>query len=84
MGVASDPPPRLVVNPSHDGDFVIAAHALLADAAAFGELESALRGTYPHTVVHQRVLDGETERVWYVYRDGRWSPPRAAAVGDER
>lgn len=44
------------------------------------ELQAVLRDRYPQTVVRSRDLSGETTSVWYVYRDGRWSPPEASAA----
>lgn len=44
------------------------------------ELQAALRDRYPRCVVRSRDLSGETASVWYVYRDGRWSPPGGAAT----
>jgi hypothetical protein len=59
-----------------------------------GDLEAALRESYPRAVVRPRdeVVNFGAERVWYAYRDGRYSPfvrtrwwedPAAATVSIE-
>jgi len=38
-------------------------------------LEQRLRERYPKATVHVRSLSNEPSIVWYVYRDGHWTPP---------
>jgi hypothetical protein len=68
--------PVLVVNPRTDASFVQFVHeqtdGLLADDPMV--LETRLRERYPATTVHARLLSSEPTTVWYVYRDGRWTP----------
>ena len=65
--------PILVVNPSQDREFHARAEAeVAAGAVSPGELQAALRVTYPNAVVRSRDLSGEKRVVWYVYREGRW------------
>jgi hypothetical protein len=66
--------PVLVVNPRSDESFVNLAEDLVGEADSPAELQAALRKTYPRTVVRQRVLAGEPTAVWYVYREGSWTP----------
>jgi hypothetical protein len=64
----------LILNPRHDAAFARLANELVADGTRAPEaLEAALRHTYPSATVRPRVLAGEPEVVWYVYRDGRWT-----------
>ena len=65
----------LVINPRSDKDFVARAEAAAADAATADELQGRLRANYPRTVVRLRQISGESDLVWYVYREGRWIPP---------
>jgi hypothetical protein len=37
-------------------------------------LQSRLRERHPAATVHVRLLSSEPSTVWYVYRDGRWTP----------
>jgi len=68
--------PVLVVNPRTDVSFVAFAREQLdgrseADPMA---LQGRLRARYPDAVVRVRVLANEPSVVWYVYRDGHWTP----------
>lgn len=68
--------PVLVVNPRADESFVKFVHEqldglLASDPAA---LQSRLRERYPEAVVRARGLANEPSIIWYVYRDGRWTP----------
>jgi hypothetical protein len=63
-----------------DENFASFVRDCAGDAAGPAELQTLLRDRYPQTVVRSRDLSGETTSVWYVYRDGRWSPPEASAA----
>lgn len=69
--------PVLIVNPSTDEAFVELARSCVASDTTPEALEAALRVTHPHSVVRPRELSHEPERVWYVYREGRWVPSEA-------
>lgn len=65
----------LMLNPSDDLAFDHTVRELSADVTLRPqELERALRRHYPDAVVRGRELSGETLDVWYVYRDGHWTP----------
>ena len=69
--------PILLVNPRTDLAFAELAREAMgtrpeADPAV---LESRLREQYPNATVHVRALSNEPTVVWYVYRDGHWTPP---------
>ena len=67
--------PLLIVNPSRDTRFVLLVAELTADETIdLSDLQSRLRATYPDAVVRRRELSSESTEMWYVYRDGRWSP----------
>lgn len=68
--------PTLVVNPSDDDGFSDYAHRLLTEWITIEEFHQRLRARYPRAVAHQRELSAESNRVWYVYREGRWVPSR--------
>jgi hypothetical protein len=65
----------LVVNPRTDDSFVEFVReqvdGLPDDPLA---LECRLRERHPDAAVHARVLSSEPSTVWYVYRDGHWTP----------
>lgn len=68
--------PVLVVNPRTDASFVEFVTEQIdglpdADPSA---LENRLRERHPAATVHVRALAGEPTTVWYVYRDGHWTP----------
>ena len=68
-------PPLLIVNPRSDVRFVELVAALTADGTFDqADLQTRLRATYPNAVVRRRELSSEATEMWYVYRDGRWSP----------
>jgi hypothetical protein len=75
--VRSRPDPILVINPRTDADFV---DLVLTDLKGLGSdptpelLEVALRRRYPGAVVRPRDLSHEPTVIWYVFRDGRWTP----------
>ena len=68
--------PVLVVNPRTDPLFVEFVREQLdrrlADEPA--TFQSRLRERYPEAVVRARELANEPTVVWYVYRDGHWTP----------
>jgi hypothetical protein len=67
--------PLLIVNPRSDTRFVQLVAELTADETIdLSDLQSRLRATYPEAVVRRRELSSESTEMWYVYRDGRWSP----------
>ena len=68
-------PPLLIVNPRSDARFVERVTELTADAGTDpAELQASLRADYPNAIVRPRELSSESTEMWYVYRDGRWSP----------
>ena len=77
--MARQQPPTLITNPATDGAFVTFAERLVATGVDDpGELQSRLRERYPQAVVRPRELSSERRVVWYVYRDGRWTPGEEA------
>ena len=70
----------LVLNPLHDREFVERARELHRDHPMPEDFQAALREYYPAAIVRRRDLTGEYE-AWYVYRDGRWTPPSRATGG---
>ena len=74
--------PVLIVNPIDDVRFTSDAHALLEGGDDTPpRLQRALRERYPRAVVRARGLSSEPSEVWYVYRDGRWTPPTGPGDG---
>jgi hypothetical protein len=68
-------PPLLIVNPRSDGRFVERVNELIADSGTDpSALQARLRAEYPNAIVRRRELSSESTEMWYVYRDGRWSP----------
>jgi hypothetical protein len=65
---------NLIVNPTTDAVFEEHARRLAATSADPQALEARLRQHYPQAVVRRRELSGEPFLMWYVYRDGHWSP----------
>jgi hypothetical protein len=67
--------PLLIVNPRSDVRFMQLVAELTADASTDpSQLQSWLRAVFPKAVVRRRELSSESTEMWYVYRDGRWSP----------
>lgn len=67
--------PVLIVNPRSDVRFVQLAAQLTDEIATQpGDLEAGLRSEFPNAIVRRRELSSEPTEVWYVYRDGRWTP----------
>jgi hypothetical protein len=67
--------PTLIINPIDDQIFAAYAHVLVEHGAlSVAELERRLRTIYPRATVHPRDLSGESMSIWYVYREGHWTP----------
>jgi DNA-binding HxlR family transcriptional regulator len=67
--------PVLIVNPRSDVRFGELVAKLTEDVPTSpAELEAQLRAEFPSTIVRRRELSSEPTEVWYVYRDGRWTP----------
>ena len=67
--------PTLIINPIDDQIFAVYARVLVEHGArSVVELERRLRTIYPLATVHPRDLSGESVPIWYVYRDGHWTP----------
>jgi hypothetical protein len=66
--------PVLVINPRSDTAFLGRVREALNGLDQPEELAQRLRARYPDVVVRPRQLSGERMAVWYVYRDGRWTP----------
>jgi len=64
--------PSLITNPADDAAFHDDAEAVLDDGQSIDEFQAMLRRGYPRAVVRSRDLAGESQLVWYVYRDGHW------------
>ena len=77
-------PTTLVLNPRDDARFVALAERTVADGVKSPfDLQARLRQDYPNAVVRARDLDGEALSIWYVYRDGHWTPKRIEAAEDD-
>ena len=68
--------PILVINPRTDEAFVGYVREQVDGQSAEDPLtlQGRLRERYPEATVHVRVLANEPSIVWYVYRDGHWTP----------
>lgn len=67
--------PIVILNPRSDARFVKLVSELMADAIREpADLQTGLRTVFPEAVVRRRELSSESTEVWYVYRDGRWTP----------
>ena len=67
--------PIVILNPRSDARFVDLVSELMADAVGEPErLQAGLRAEFPDAVVRRRELSSEPTDVWYVYRDGHWTP----------
>lgn len=67
--------PTIVRNPPSDAEFGAAIQQIVDDGVvdpAVAELR--LRERYPRAIVRPRELAAEPLLVWYVYREGRWTP----------
>lgn len=68
-------PPILILNPRSDTRFVqLVSELTAAGAQEPAGLQAALRAEFPDAVVRRRELSSESTEMWYVYRDGRWTP----------
>ena len=84
--------PVLILNPRTDKEFTTRVRAAVDAGCPTPEaLESGLRASFPRIAVHRRELSSEQFPVWYVYRDGRWTPdahipqhPSAASASSAR
>ena len=72
--------PILILNPASDEAFAERARALTAVSRTPEDLQARLRAYHPEAVVRARGLSGERE-MWYVYRDGRWTPSQPGGGG---
>jgi hypothetical protein len=71
--------PVLVCNPADDSAFCSAAETALRERPSGpAAMELELRVGYPRAVVRAREISNEAVAVWYVYRDGRWTPAGTA------
>lgn len=67
--------PIVILNPRSDARFVELVSALMAgEVGEPADLQAGLRAEFPDAVVRRRELSSESTEVWYVYRDGRWTP----------
>ena len=77
-------PTTLVLNPRDDARFVALAEKTVADGVESPfDLQTRLRQDYPDAVVRARDLDGEALSIWYVYRDGHWTPKQIGTAEDD-
>lgn len=68
--------PTLIINPADDAVFVAYVRAVMRDGVLSPDaLNRLLSRNYPRVVVRRRELSNEPIEVWYVYRDGHWTPP---------
>ncbi|MEX2183327.1 MAG: hypothetical protein WEC14_02695 [Chloroflexota bacterium] len=67
--------PILVINPRGDQQFTEQARVILQTGVTDPRaMQRQLRAAYPASVVRPRELSSESAVIWYVYRDGRWTP----------
>lgn len=67
--------PIVILNPRSDARFVRLVSELMSEALGDpSELQAGLRPEFADAVVRRRELSSESTEVWYVYRDGRWTP----------
>lgn len=75
--------PTVVINPADDSEFASHVRAVLPTAGWSPDgLQRMLSRHYPRVAVHRRELSSEPIEVWYVYRDGHWTPPTDARRSD--
>jgi hypothetical protein len=68
------PLPVIVLNPRDDPAFAALVGACMdAGVTSASAMQDELRQRYPDAVVRERGLSHEPT-VWYVYRDGAWTP----------
>jgi len=78
--------PVLLVNPRTDASFVEYVRMQvdgLPDDDPFS-LERQLRRRHPAATVRVRGLSSEPATVWYVYRDGHWTPSKQPAADGKK
>jgi hypothetical protein len=65
-----------VINPRTDETFTAFVREQAMDLPGIDPvaLENRLRERHPSATVRPRSLSSEPDIVWYVYRDGRWTP----------
>lgn len=67
--------PIVILNPRSDARFLEFVSELMDGAVGEpSELQAGLRAEFPAAVVRRRELSSESTEVWYVYRDGHWTP----------
>ena len=67
--------PIVILNPRSDARFAeLVAELMTDDVGEPSELQAGLRVECPEAVARRRELSSESTEVWYVYRDGRWTP----------
>ncbi len=67
--------PIVILNPRSDARFVALVTELMSGEIGEPEaLQAGLRAEFPDAVARRRELSSESTEVWYVYRDGRWTP----------
>ncbi len=70
------------LNPRSDASFVgFVEDTMREGISSPQELEARLREVYPAAVVRERGLSGDLAPIWYVYRDGHWTPEANDAKG---
>ncbi len=68
--------PVLVIVPTEDRVFEAFVRVTFGDDRVTpAALQGRLRQRYPQAIVRPRELYDEPLVIWYVYRDGRWTPP---------
>jgi hypothetical protein len=66
-----------VISPADDREFAdLAEEQLQSGSGGVTGFMARLRARYRDATVHPRELSGELP-IWYVYRDGHWTPSRA-------
>jgi hypothetical protein len=67
--------PVLIINPRGDHQFAERARTIIQSGVTdIQAMQRCLRVDYPAAVVRDRELSSEPMVIWYVYRDGRWTP----------
>ena len=68
--------PLLVVNPRTDASFVAFVREQIDRLRDLDpqSLQFRLRERHPTATVRARELSSEPSTIWYVYRDGHWTP----------
>ena len=67
--------PILILNPRSDARFAdVVSHLMAGTVGEPSDLQAGLRAEFADAVVRRRELSSESTEIWYVYRDGRWTP----------